>query len=143
MSHGSKNGKSSAGWFNRFAVHAARIVGSPYAFSFALATVMLWFVSGPYFHWSDTWQLVISSLTNIVTYLVVFVIQNSQNRDSEAINLKLNELIAVNRAASNELINVENLSDSDIDALFKRYQRIRGEREQRKSVPNRQRTERA
>lgn len=75
----------------------------------------------------------VNSLTNIVTYLVVFVIQNSQNRDSEAINLKLNELIAATRTASDELINVEELSDSQIEALFQKYERIRNEWERRKS----------
>lgn len=76
----------------------------------------------------------VNSLTNIATYLVVFVIQNSQNRDSEAINLKLNELIATSRTASNELIDVESLSDSEIDALFKKYGRIREEWERRKQA---------
>ena len=132
MSHHSKGKPNSAGWFNRFAVRAARVVGSPYAFSFAITTVALWFVLGPYFKWSNSWQLVVNSLTNIVTYIVVFVIQNSQNRESEAINLKLNELIATNRTASKELINVEELSDEDIAALFKKYERIRDEQQRRK-----------
>jgi|SRR5579884_2734089 len=118
---------SSAGWFNRFAVHAARVVGSPAAFLFAITSVVIWFVLGPVFHWSNTWQLVINSITNLVTYLVVFVIQNSQNRDSDAINLKLNELIAASRDASNELINVEQLSDEALDSLFKKYEDIRKE----------------
>jgi low affinity Fe/Cu permease len=122
----------SAGWFNHFAVSAARIVGSPYAFMVAITTVVVWFVAGPYFHWSNAWQLVINSVTNIVTYLVVFVIQNSQNRDSEAMNLKLNELIASSRYASNELINVEDLSDADLNKLFRRYERIREEWDRRR-----------
>jgi low affinity Fe/Cu permease len=109
----------SAGWFNRFAVHSARVVGSPSAFLFAIATVFIWFALGPIFHWSNAWQLVINSITNLVTYLVVFVIQNSQNRDSNAINLKLNELIAATQEASNELINVERLNDDALDSLFK------------------------
>ena len=127
-----KQNSRSAGWFNRFAVRSAHIVGSPYAFLFAMSSIVLWVISGPYFKWSNTWQLVVNSLTNIATYLVVFVIQNSQNRDSEAINLKLNELIASTRNASNELINVEDLSDSEIDALFQKYGRIRDEWERRK-----------
>jgi len=81
--------------------------------------VLVWFAAGQYFKWSNAWQLVINSLTNIATYLVVFLIQNSQNRDSEAINLKLNELIAADRSASNELINVEELSDSDWMSYFR------------------------
>jgi low affinity Fe/Cu permease len=127
----SKSHASSAGWFNRFAMRASHVVGSPYAFLVALTTIVLWLISGRYFRWSNSWQLVVNSLTNIVTYLVVFVIQNSQNRDAEAINLKLNELIASNRAASNELLNVEELSDSEIKALFESYQRIRNEWERR------------
>jgi low affinity Fe/Cu permease len=132
MSKSSQRRTKSAGWFNRFAGQAARVVGSPYAFSFAIATVVLWFVTGPYFKWSNSWQLVVNSLTNIVTYLVVFVIQNSQNRDSEATNLKLNELIAASRTASNQLINVEDLSDEDIESLFQKYERIRDEWERRR-----------
>jgi len=110
---------SSAGWFNHFAVTASPIVGSPYAFLFAITSVLVWFAAGQYFKWSNAWQLVINSLTNIATYLVVFLIQNSQNRDSEAINLKLDELIAADRSASNELINVEELSDSDWMSYFR------------------------
>lgn len=128
----SSKGPRPAGWFNRFAVRASRTVGSPYAFIVALATIVLWLISGPYFHWSNAWQLVVNSITNIATYLVVFIIQNSQNRDSEAINLKLNELIASSQTASNELINVEDLSDSRIDELFRKYERIRKERERRR-----------
>ena len=123
----------SAGWFNRFAVRSAHVVGSPYAFLFAITSIIVWVISGPYFHWSNTWQLVVNSLTNIATYLVVFVIQNSQNRDSEAINLKLNELISATRTASNELINVEDLSDSQIEGLFQKYERIRDEWERRRN----------
>lgn len=121
-----------SGWFHRFAARASRIVGSPYAFSIAIATIILWFSAGPYFHWSNAWQLVVNSITNIATYLVVFIIQNSQNRDSEAMNLKLNELIASSRAASDELLNVENLSDAQIDELCRKYERIRKESERRK-----------
>ena len=126
MSQTSAHSKNSPGWFNLFAAHAARVVGSPYAFLLALASIALWLIVGPRFHWSNAWQLVVNSLTNAVTYLVVFIIQNSQNRDSEAINLKLNELIAAGQA-SNELINVENLNDSQIDALYEKYERIREE----------------
>lgn len=132
MSQPAKQSGRSTGWFNRFAMRSAHVVGSPYAFLFALTSIVLWVLSGPYFHWSNTWQLVVNSLTNVVTYLVVFIIQNSQNRDSEATNLKLNELISATRSASDELINVEDLSDSEIEALFKKYERIRDEWENRK-----------
>jgi low affinity Fe/Cu permease len=132
MSSPKKQSSKSAGWFNHFAAISAYIVGSPYAFLFAIASIVLWLTSGPYFKWSNTWQLVVNSLTNTVTYLVVFVIQNSQNRDSEAINLKLNELIAATHSASNQLLNVKDLSDSEIEALFEKYGRIRDEWERRK-----------
>lgn len=127
----SKVAKERSGWFNRFAANMALVVGSPWAFLIAFASVVVWLASGPAFHWSDTWQLIISSVTNIVTYLVVFVIQNSQNRDSDAINLKLNELIAADRFASNELLNVEDMSDQDLDSLYARYENIRDEWERR------------
>lgn len=127
----SKVAKERSGWFNRFAANMALVVGSPWAFLIAFASVVVWLASGPAFHWSDTWQLIISSVTNIGTYLVVFVIQNSQNRDSDAINLKLNELIAANRFASNELLNVEDMSDQDLDSLYARYENIRDEWERR------------
>lgn len=97
-----------------------------------MATIVLWVVTGPYFKWSNAWQLVVNSLTNIATYLIVFVIQNSQNRESEGINLKLNELIAASRTASDQLLNVENMSDSEIESLFQKYENIRVEWERRK-----------
>ncbi len=125
------SGPLDAGWFNRFAGRASRTVGSPYAFLIAIASIVAWLISGPYFHWSDAWQLVVNSITNIVTYVVVFVIQNSQNRDSESINLKLNELIASSRTASDEMIDVERLSDSRIEELFRKYEHIRDEWERR------------
>ena len=132
MAQISRERSAPAGWFNHFAAETARVVGSPWAFLVAIISIVIWFILGPSFRWSNAWQLVINSLTNIVTYLVVFVIQNSQTRDSEAINLKLNELIAANRAASDELLNVEELSDADIDTLFQRYENIRKEWERRK-----------
>ena len=134
MSSGlSKSRSVQAGWFTRFAAHAARLVGSPAAFLVAIASVVIWLVLGPAFHWSNSWQLVINSVSNIATYLVVFVIQNSQTRDSEAINLKLNELILATQQASNELINVEQLSDEALDSLFKRYEVIREEKKRRRA----------
>lgn len=132
MSHASTQRTAQMSWFNRFAVRSATIVGSPYAFLFAMATIVLWVVTGPYFKWSNAWQLVVNSLTNIATYLIVFVIQNSQNRESEGINLKLNELIAASRTASDQLLNVENMSDSEIESLFQKYENIRVEWERRK-----------
>ena len=101
-------------------------------FIFAIVTVVAWVITGPLFHFSNTWQLVINSWTNIATFLVVFLIQNSQNRDSRAINLKLDELIRAEESAHNEMIDIERLSDQELEHLAERYQRIRDEWEQRR-----------
>src|SRR5262245_26393575 len=93
--------------FRRFAQHVAAVVGSKYAFMLALATVVAWAVLGPKFHFSDTWQLVINTGTTIVTFLVVFLIQYTQNRDTKAIHLKLDELVRAVKAARNSLVDVE------------------------------------
>jgi low affinity Fe/Cu permease len=118
--------------FSRFASASAAMVGSPYAFLFALATIVGWAVTGPIFHFSDRWQLIINSWTNIVTFVVVFIIQNSQNRDSLAMNLKLDELIRSIQHAENEMIDIEKLSDRELEQLAKRYERIRNEWDERR-----------
>ena len=123
---------AAAGWFTRFATSSATAVGSPGVFLFAIVTVLVWLATGPMLHYSDTWQLIISSWTNIVTFLVVFLIQNTQNRDAKAINLKLDELIRAVEHAQNEMIDIERLSDADLEMLAGRYQRIRDEWETRK-----------
>lgn len=122
----------SADWFTKMANWAAFYVGSPFMFLFAVATIVAWVITGPMFHFSNTWQLVINSWTNIATFLVVFLIQNTQNRDSKAINLKLDELIRSVDTAHNELIDVERLPDDELEQLADRYQRIRDEWEIRK-----------
>ncbi|HZU38989.1 MAG TPA: low affinity iron permease family protein [Gemmataceae bacterium] len=98
--------------------------GSTMAFLFALLLLILWLVSGPIFHFSDTWQLVMNTVSSIVTFLMVFLIQRSQNKDALAMQIKLNELIAAQKGASNRLINVENLSESEVRALHERYQQL-------------------
>src|SRR5262245_32830350 len=118
-------------WFGRFASRTAQVVGRPYAFFLAVAVIVAWAVLGPYFHFSDTWQLIINTGTTIVTFLVVFLIQNTQNRDAKALHLKLDELIRSHYPASNELIDVENLSDDELAVLEERYAAIRKEREAR------------
>ncbi len=123
---------ASAGWFTRFATWSASAVGSPAMFIFAIITILAWLVTGPIFRFSDTWQLIINSWTNIATFLVVFLIQNTQNRDSKAMNLKLDEVIRSLEGARNELIDIERLSDRDLERLADRYQRIRDQWEQRK-----------
>jgi low affinity Fe/Cu permease len=124
--------------FSRLANYSATLVGSPFMFLFALATVVAWVVTGPIFRYSDAWQLVINSWTNIVTFLVVFLIQNSQNRDSKAMNLKLDELIRSFEHARNEMINIEQLSDKELQELSERYDRIRREWDERRRATDTQ-----
>src|SRR4051794_19295637 len=93
-------------WFNQFSHYITKATGKPAAFILAFVIIIVWAISGPIFHFSDTWQLVINTGTTIITFLMVFVIQQSQNKDTLAIHLKLNELIAANKYASNRLVNV-------------------------------------
>ncbi len=120
----SKSGGASF-WFSRFASKTAYLVGHPSMFLLAVMVLVLWAISGPFFHYSDTWQLIINTGTTIVTFLVVFLIQNTQNRDAKALHLKLDELIRSHHPASNDLIDIEKLSDRELDALEKRYAAIR------------------
>jgi low affinity Fe/Cu permease len=109
----------------RMLAHAtASAVGSPYAFAIALLAVVVWAVTGPAFHYSDTWQLVINTATTVITFLVVFMIQNTQNRDSRAIHIKLDELIRAVAAARNRLVDVEDLPDEELARLTKEFQRL-------------------
>ena len=103
--------------FARFARWVERQVGRSSTFVLAIAVVLLWAVSGPLFGWSDTWQLVVNTGTTIVTFLMVFVIQNTQSRDTQAMQLKLDELIRVNEMARNSLINLEEMSDIDVERM--------------------------
>jgi low affinity Fe/Cu permease len=119
--------------FGKFAALCATTVGTPGAFVIALATVFVWATSGPHYHYSDTWQLVINTGTTIVTFLMVFLIQNTQNRDARALHLKLDELIRSVHAAHNDMINIEKLSDAELAILAKRYERIREAYESRKA----------
>lgn len=105
-------------------------------FLFALVTIASWLVTGPIFHYSDAWQLTINSWTNIVTFVVVFLIQNAQNRDSKAMNLKLDELLRWIEHAREDMINIEKLSDKDLQSLAEKYERIQQEREHRKPARN-------
>ena len=111
--------------FHNFAKHCSTIVGSPWAFILAVIIVMTWVVTGPQFAYSDTWQLAINTGTTIVTFLMVFLIQNSQNRDAKAVHLKLDELIHGVQGARNSLINLENLSDQELEALQQQFERLR------------------
>ncbi|HXK34808.1 MAG TPA: low affinity iron permease family protein [Dehalococcoidia bacterium] len=116
--------ETAADIFRRFAHHASVGVGSPYAFVAASLVVVLWAVSGPVFAFSDTWQLVINTGTTIVTFLMVFLIQNTQNRDSRAIHLKLDELIHAAHGARDRMIDVEELSDEELGRLQKEFERL-------------------
>jgi low affinity Fe/Cu permease len=113
--------------FGGFATAASNGLGSKWAFMGAILIIVGWGASGPFFHFSDTWQLVINTGTTIVTFLMVFLIQNTQNRDARAMNLKLNELIYAIDAAGDEMLDIETLSDEELDVMQKRYERIRKE----------------
>lgn len=108
----------------RFSTWATRSTGTSAAFIIALATILVWAASGPLFGFSSTWQLVINTGTTIVTFLMVFLIQRTQNKDSLAIHLKLNEIVAALEGASNRLIDIEDLSEEEIETLHKHYQRL-------------------
>jgi low affinity Fe/Cu permease len=111
--------------FNNFAKHCAAIVGSPWAFILAVLIVTMWVVTGPQFAYSDTWQLAINTGTSIGTFLMVFLIQNTQNRDARAVHQKLNELIHGVQGARNSLLNLENLSDQELEDLQQQFERLR------------------
>ena len=110
--------------FDNFASSVTRLAGSPIAFGIAVITVIVWAVTGPFFHYSDAWQLVINTGTTIITFLMVFMIQQSQNKDSVAMHLKLNELLASHRAANNQLIGIEDASEDDLRRLAEAYLRL-------------------
>jgi low affinity Fe/Cu permease len=117
--------------FRRFATAAARGLGSPAAFIVALLAIVVWAVTGPMFGYSDTWQLVINTATTIVTFLMVFLIQNTQNRDAKAIHLKLDELIRGLQGARNSLVDLEDMTDAELDDLQREFQRLRRRAERR------------
>ena len=114
-----KNKKKS--WFTHFAKLTASQAGQPRTFAIATLTVVVWAAVGPIFHFSDTWQLVINTSTTIVTFLMVFLIQNTQNRDSEALQIKLDEIIRAIESADNLLLNLEELEEKELDKIRRRY----------------------
>lgn len=122
-----RNGTNQEKGFHVLATKAANLVGNKWAFLAALLIIALWLVAGPYFHYSDTWQLIINTGTTIVTFLVVFLIQNTQNRDARAIHLKLDEIIKSIDQAQNEMIDIEHLSDDELQKLADKYQKVREE----------------
>ena len=116
-----RNGRPN--WFAVFAQHTAHLAGRPIAFLLATGTIVVWALSGPLFGYSDTWQLVINTGTTIVTFLMVFLIQNTQNRDSLAFQIKLDELIIAMKGAENRMAGAEDLSDADLEALHDAYRK--------------------
>jgi len=116
--------KSRAAWFDRLAKMAARVSGRPLTFFLALAIVLVWAVTGPLFDFSDTWQLVINTGTTIVTFLMVFLIQSTQNRDTAALHIKLDELIRAVRGAHTELLDLEELGEDELALIRDRYERL-------------------
>jgi low affinity Fe/Cu permease len=122
-------------WFRKFAQKTAEAIGSPWAFLVALAAILLWALSGPVFHFSDTWQLIVNTATTISTGLIVFLIQNTQNRDARALHLKLDELLRSVAGARTGLIDLEHLSDQELERLQREFERLqRGQAAQRGQV---------
>ena len=111
--------------FRIFARHSAAMLGSAWAFGGAVFVILVWILTGPTFHFSDTWQLIINTATTIITFLMVFLIQNTQNRDAKAVHLKLDEMIRAIKGARNQLVDLEDLSDEDLKKLEEQFQRLR------------------
>jgi len=111
-------------WFTRFATKVSDMSGSSWAFLGAMVVVIVWLVTGPVFQFSDTWQLVINTITSAATFLMVFLIQNSQSRDTKALHVKLDEIIHVIGPAHNELLDVENLTDKELRKILEAYSKV-------------------
>src|SRR6478672_11421025 len=120
--------------FRCFAQRSSSVLGSAWAFCAAVLIIVVWLVTGPTFHFSDTWQLIINTATTVVTFLMVFLIQNTQNRDAKAMHLKLDELIRAVTGARNQLVDLENLSDEELKKLEKQFQRLRKEAENNRTA---------
>jgi low affinity Fe/Cu permease len=111
-------------WYSSFTKEAARFCGKPRVFVLAVAVILAWLATGPLFNFSDTWQLVINTGTTIVTFLMVFIIQNTQNRDTEAIQVKLDELIRSTQGAHNAILDLEELDEDKLDSFRRRYEAL-------------------
>lgn len=111
-------------WFTRFANRIACISGHPATFIIAFLSIVIWFAVGPFVDYSDTWQLTVNTGTTIITFLMVFLIQNTQNRDTEALQIKLDELIRATRTARNSLLDLEKSSEEDLDAVRKEFEKL-------------------
>ncbi len=111
-------------FFDKISNKVSRAMGTPWSFFVAISVIIIWAISGPLFHFSDTWQLVINTGTTIVTFLMVFLIQNSQNRDSESMELKLNEIIRAIREARNDFIDLEEMSEDQMDKFQEEFRQL-------------------
>jgi low affinity Fe/Cu permease len=111
-------------FFRRFAQRSSQLMGSSWCFLLAVMSIVIWAVTGPMFRYSDTWQLAINTGTTIVTFLMVFLIQNSQNRDTRALHIKLDEMIRVKHEARNSLLNLEDMTDEELDRLQAEFKRL-------------------
>ncbi len=125
MEKNKKQTKREAKFFEKMAVRATIATGSTPAIIISFALIIVWAITGPFFHYSQTWQLIINTGTTIITFLMVFLIQKAQNKDSVALHLKLNELLAASDLASNRLVDVEGLSEEELAILRKYYERIK------------------
>jgi low affinity Fe/Cu permease len=123
--------------FRVFARRSSAILGSAWAFAGAVLVIVVWLVTGPTFHFSDTWQLIINTATTVITFLMVFLIQNTQNRDAKAVHLKLDELIRAVKDARNELVDLEDLSDEELKKLEEQFRRMRTRAEDDETSPSR------
>ena len=121
--------------FRKFSVASANALGSSWMFIANVLLILVWLVAGPFFHYSDTWQLIVNTATTVFTYLAVFLIQNTQNRDAVATHLKLDELIKGVKGARTGLVNLEKLSDEELEALQEEFNKLRAEHGARKGVP--------
>jgi low affinity Fe/Cu permease len=122
-------------WFVRFAQWVSHVTGRPIVFFLAVAIILVWAITGPLFDFSDTWQLVINTGTTIITFLMVFVIQNTQNRDTAAMHIKIDELIRVTQKARNVLLDLEEVDDKTLDALRKDYEQLARKAKSRTKTP--------
>lgn len=126
--------KSNGSFFEKFSARVSRATGSSYAFIIAFSLVLIWAITGPAFHFSESWQMVINTGTTIITFLMVFLIQKAQNKDSLAIQLKLNELVAAHEYASNRLVDVENMTEDELKVIQKYYTKLSNFTKQEESL---------
>jgi low affinity Fe/Cu permease len=129
--------ESKAGWFAQFAQEISRFTGRPITFILAVTAIVAWAITGPLFGYSDTWQLVINTATTIITFLMVFVIQNTQNRDTASLHIKIDELIRVTEKARNVLLDLEEVDDKTLEALRADYGRLARKAKSRAKAPAR------